>query len=162
MAVRELPASAEGDGGRAVLSLPDAAALAEAGVSAVLVPGASYSLRSPQAPGPSLWDAGCTAALATDCNPGTSPVLSMPEAVALGCALYGLSPAHALTAATINAAWVLGLHRRLGSLEAGKRADFVVLDAPEFRAVPYRPGHNPVAAVYVGGVRVDHPTPAAG
>jgi imidazolonepropionase len=75
----------------------------------------------------------------------------MPEAVALGCATYGLAPLEALVAATANAAWVLGLHQRLGSLEPGKRADFVVLDADEFRRVPYRPGHNPVVAVFVGG-----------
>jgi two-component system, OmpR family, phosphate regulon response regulator PhoB len=67
-------------------------------------------------------------ALATDCNPGTSPVLSMPEAVALGCAVYGLAPLEALAAATANPAWVLGLDDRLGSLEPGKRADLVVLD----------------------------------
>jgi imidazolonepropionase len=94
---------------------------------------------------------GAPLALATDCNPGTSPVLSMPEAIALGCSMYGLAPLEALAAATANPAWVLGLHDGVGSLEPGKRADFVVLDTEEFRRVPYRPGHNPVVATFVGG-----------
>src|SRR5918996_6585824 len=75
----------------------------------------------------------------------------MPEAVALGCAMYGLAPLEALVAATANAAWVLGLHDRIGSLEPGKRADFVVLDTDEFRRVPYRPGHNPGGAAFLEG-----------
>jgi imidazolonepropionase len=89
--------------------------------------------------------------VATDFNPGTSPVLSMPEAVAMACARYGLAPLQALLAATANAAWVLGLHEALGSLAPGRRADLVVLDGPDFRRVPYRLGHNPVVEVVVGG-----------
>jgi imidazolonepropionase len=98
-----------------------------------------------------LLDAGAAVAIASDFNPGTSPTLSMPEVIALGCTLYGLPPLGALTAATVNPAWVLGLSDRLGSLEPGKRADFVVLDSDEFRMVPYRPGHNPVRATFVAG-----------
>ena len=93
-------------------------------------------------------------ALATDLNPGTSPTASMAHVIATAAALYRIPAGHALTAATINAAWVLGLDAEAGSLEAGKRADLVVLDAPEFAMVPYRPGHHPVAAVYVAGERV--------
>jgi imidazolonepropionase len=78
----------------------------------------------------------------------------MPEALALACSLYGMAPLPALVAATLNPAWVLGLHRDLGSLEPGKRADVVILDAPEFRMVPYRPGRNPVRSVYVNGEAV--------
>ena len=71
--------------------------------------------------------------------------------IAVGCTLYGLPPLGALTAATVNPAWVLGLSDRLGTLDPGKRADFVVLDADEFRMVPYRPGHNPVRATFMSG-----------
>jgi len=79
----------------------------------------------------------------------------MPEAIAIGCALYGLSPHEALTAATANAAWVLGLEGRTGTLEVGKRADLVVLEGEGFRRVPYRPGHDPVVRAYAGGRRID-------
>jgi imidazolonepropionase len=95
--------------------------------------------------------AGAAVALATDFNPGTSPVLSLPEAIAMACTLYEIPPAAALIAATLNSAWVLGLADRLGTLEPGKRADFLVLDGEDFVQVPYRPGHNPVRAAFVGG-----------
>jgi len=126
--------------------------------AAVLLPASTLLLGAKRPPVAALAEAGAAFALATDCNPGTSAVASMPEAIALGCALYRLSPLAALTAATANAAWVLGLQDRLGSLEPGKRADFLVLDAPEFRMVPYRPGHNPVAEVWLAGRRY---TPAS-
>ena len=90
-------------------------------------------------------------AIASDFNPGTSPVLSMPEVVAMACVLYGLSPVEALAAATANPAWVLGLSDRLGTLERGKRADIVVLEGEDLTMVPYRPGHHPVLGTYVGG-----------
>jgi imidazolonepropionase len=126
-------------------------ALSGAGTVGVLLPASTLMLGARPPPTDRLARGG-SLALATDCNPGTSPVLSMPETVALGCALYGLSPLDALVAATANPAWVLRLDDRLGSLEPGKRADFVILDADEFRRVPYRPGHNPVIATFVGGV----------
>src|ERR687892_1274227 len=125
-------------------------ALIGGGTVAVLLPTSTLLLRA-QPPPVDRLARGAALALATDCNPGTSPVASMPEAVALGCAMYGLAPLEALVAATANAAWVLGLHDRIGSLEPGKRADFVVLDTDEFRRVPYRPGHNPVVAAFLGG-----------
>jgi len=124
------------------------------GTVAVLLPASSLMLRAAPPPVGDLVAAGAALALSTDFNPGTSPVCSMPEVVALGCSLYGLSTGVALAATTINPAWVLGMHDRLGSLEPGKRADFVVLDAEDFVAVPYRPGHNPVARAYIGGVAV--------
>jgi imidazolonepropionase len=105
-----------------------------------------------------LREEGAAFTLATDFNPGTSPVLSMPEAIAIGCSLYGLSPLEALVASTVNAAWVLGIHDRHGWLGTGSRADFVVLDAPEPRMVPYRPGHNPVVATFIGGQDVGRPS----
>jgi imidazolonepropionase len=134
---------------------PEAArALATGGTVGVLLPASTLMLGTPSPPIDELGRAEAPLAVATDFNPGTSPVLSMPEAVALACAHYRLAPLQALLAATANAAWVLGLHEALGSLAPGRRADLIVLDGPEFRMVPYRPGHNPVVEVVVGGEAV--------
>jgi imidazolonepropionase len=119
--------------------------------AAVLLAASTFMLRATTPPARDMIDAGAPVALATDFNPGTSPVLSIPEVIAMACVLYGLSPSEALTAATANAAWVLGLSDRLGTLEPGKRADFIVLEGEELAMVPYRPDHNPVTATYVGG-----------
>jgi imidazolonepropionase len=126
-------------------------ALGGSSTAAVLLPTSTLLLAADPAPAGPLREAGAILALATDLNPGTSPVLSMPEAIAVGCALYRLSPLEALAAATANAAYVLGLEDRVGSLAPGRRADFVVLDAEDVRAIPYRPGHNPVIQTFVGG-----------
>lgn len=126
-------------------------ALGRASTCAGLLPTSTLMLAAPPPPVPALREAGAAFSLGTDFNPGTSPVLSMPEAIAAACSLYRLTPAEALVAATANAAWVLGLHERHGWLGPGSRADFVILDAPTIRMVPYRPGHNPVAATYIGG-----------
>jgi imidazolonepropionase len=119
--------------------------------AAVLLPASTLMLRAAPPPVAELRAAGAALTIATDLNPGTSPVCSMPEAIAIGCSLYGLAPLEALAAATANPAWVLGLHDRLGRLAPGLRADVVLLDAPSFAHVPYRPGHDPVAAVWIGG-----------
>jgi imidazolonepropionase len=121
---------------------------------AVLLPTSTLFLRSAPPDAPALVAAGAAIAIATDCNPGTSPVVSMPEAIAVASSLYGLAPMEALAAATVNPAWVLGLEATHGTLTVGKRADLVVLDGDGFRQVPYRPGHNPVLHTYVGGRRV--------
>ena len=125
--------------------------LAKGTTAAVLLPASTFFLRAATPPVRALRDAGAVLAIATDLNPGTSPVCSMPEAIAMACTLYGLAPLEALPAATANAAWVLGLHERLGTLEVGKRADFLLLEEPGFAQVPYRPGHDPVVATFVGG-----------
>jgi imidazolonepropionase len=119
--------------------------------AAVLLPASTFFLRAAPAPAGALVDAGAAIALATDCNPGTSPVSSMPEAIAMGCTLYGLEPLVALTAATANPAWILGLDRQLGTLETGRRADFLLLDEASFAHVPYRPGHDPVVTSFLAG-----------
>jgi len=119
----------------------DADALAEAGVAAVLVPGASYNLRSPQAPGPMLWDAGCTVALATDCNPGTSYFESMALVISLAVVQMGLTTQQAIWSATRGGALSLGLGDR-GLIEVGSVGDLVVLDAPSPAHIPYRPATN--------------------
>ena len=118
---------------------------------ATLLPASTFVLRAQPPPARALIEAGGAMGVATDFNPGTSPVLSMPEVVAMACTLYGLTPLEALSAATVNPAWVLGLHDRAGTLEPGKRADFVVLDAPGLAMVPYRPGHNPVVQTRIAG-----------
>jgi imidazolonepropionase len=134
---------------------PDAGdALARAGTAAVLLPASTLMLRAQPPPVAALAGAGAALAVATDFNPGTSPVLSMPLAIALACSLYGISPVTALVAAAANPAWVLGLHDRLGTLEPGKRADFLILGGTDVRMIAYRPGHNPVLDVFVGGERI--------
>jgi imidazolonepropionase len=130
----------------------DAAALAEAAVTAVLVPGASYTLRSQQAPGVMLAKAGCTVALATDCNPGTSYFESIAPIISLAVVQMGLSVAHAIEAATLGGAVSLGLDDR-GKLVPGARADLVVLDAPSASHIAYRPGTNLVRQVVKDGTR---------
>lgn len=131
----------------------DAAALAAADVAAVLVPGASYTLRSPQAPGPMLLDAGCLVALATDCNPGTSYFESMAPIISLAVVQMGLTVAQALEAATLGGARSLGFRDR-GYIASGARADLVLLDAPSAAHVPYRPGANLARQTFISGQRV--------
>lgn len=129
-------------------------ALAEAETAAVLLPGSTLFLRADPPPVSDLMEAGAAVTLATDFNPGTSPCLSMPEVISVAASLYRIPPLAAIGAATLNPAWVLGLHEELGSLEVGKRADFVVLDSPDVAMIPYRPGHNPVAETWIAGERV--------
>ena len=118
---------------------------------AVLLPASSFFLGAGRPPVKALRTRGAALAVATDFNPGTSPICSMPEAIAMAATVYGMAPLEALTAATANPAWVLGLQDRIGTLEAGKRADFLILEEPAFAQVPYRPGHNPVWATFIAG-----------
>lgn len=128
----------------------DAAAMAGAGTVAGLVPGASFQLRGPQAPGPMLWEAGVTVALATDCNPGTSYIESMPFVVALAVTQMGLTVEQAVWAATRGGALSLGMDDR-GRLAPGDRADLIVLDAPSVTHLAYRPATPLVSMVVTGG-----------
>ena len=128
----------------------DVAPLAASECAAVLLPGAELMNAEHTAPARALADAGAIAVLATDFNPGTSPIASLPLIIGLAVRRYGWSVREALLAATLNAAWVLGWSGELGSLEPGKRADVLLLDGPA-EHVPYRFGHNPVAAVLVAG-----------
>lgn len=106
-------------------------ALAAAPCAATLLPAASFYLRLPRfAPARALVEAGAPVALATDANPGGGLSPSMPFAMTVACFAMGLSLEEALAAATLNAAWSLDVHRERGSLEAGKRADLVVLRSP--------------------------------
>jgi imidazolonepropionase len=126
-------------------------ALAAGGTVAGLLPASTFFLRARPAPARALREAGVPIGLASDANPGTSPVVSMPEVIALAAGVYEVPPLEALTAVTLNPAWVLGLSDRLGTLEPGKRADIVLLEDASFAHVPYRPGHDPVVATIVGG-----------
>jgi imidazolonepropionase len=128
-------------------------AVAGSDTVAVLLPTSTLFLRGRPPPAADLMAAGAPVCLATDFNPGTSPCLSMPEVISVAASLYGLPWETSVAAATLNAAWVLGLHDRLGSLDPGKRADFVILDTDDPSMIPYRPGHNPVSEVWIGGER---------
>jgi imidazolonepropionase len=104
-----------------------AEAMAEAGTVAVLLPGAFYALQETRRPPVQmLRDCGVRIAVATDCNPGTSPLLSPTLAMNMACTLFGLTPAEALAGMTINAAHALGLDKDIGSIAPGKAADLAV------------------------------------
>jgi imidazolonepropionase len=126
-------------------------ALAGAETAAVLLPTSTLFIRAEPPPVQDLIEAGAALALATDFNPGTSPCLSMPEVISIAASLYRMPTLAAISAATINPAWVLGLDEKLGSLEPGKWADFVVLDSNDLSMIPYRPGHNPVVETWIAG-----------
>lgn len=131
----------------------DVAALADAGVVATLLPGAEFATRSPYPDARRLLDAGVTVALATDCNPGSSYTSSMPFCVALAVREMGMTPLEAVRAATRGGAAAL---RRddVGTLRPGARADLVVLEAPSYVHLAYRPGVPLVAQVWRAGARV--------
>ena len=129
------------------------AALASEGTVAVVLPTASLSLRSDPAPVRRLIDAGVRVAVATDCNPGTSNVTSMPFVVAMSVLHAGMTPDEAVWASTRGGALALDLEDR-GIVREGARADLVVLDAPDPVHLAYRPDADLVSAVYVGGRQV--------
>jgi imidazolonepropionase len=131
------------------------AALKSANVQPVLLPGSVYALGSARYPAArEMIDAGLAVVLATDFNPGSSPTPSMPMVLSLASTHMRMTPAEGITAATVNAAHSLGLGGEVGSLEAGKRADFVVHDCADYREVAYFFGVEHAAAVYVGGREV--------
>ena len=131
----------------------DLLAMAGAGVVATLLPGASLVLGGPPPPGRRALDAGCTVAIATDCNPGTSYSESMPLMCSLAVADAGLTPAEALVAATAGGAMALSLDDR-GTLRPEMRADFVVLSTDQWIDVAYHLGGDVVARVFKGGREV--------
>jgi imidazolonepropionase len=131
----------------------DAGLLAAAGTVAVLLPGAFYTLRERQCPPVAAFrSAGVRMAVATDCNPGSSPLTSLLLAMNMACTLFGLTPGEALLGATAHAARALGLPDR-GRVAPGLRADLAVWDVAEPVELAYRMGFNPLAARYFGGKR---------
>lgn len=128
----------------------EVSAIAASDSVATLLPGVTLHLGIGAAPGRALVDAGAAVAVATDLNPGSSPLFSTQMAMALAVRLNGLSPAEALTAATVNAAAALGLADR-GAIVPGARADLVALKDRDWRAAPYTFGASPVGRVWIGG-----------
>ena len=128
-------------------------ALAGSGAVAVLLPGAYYFLRETQAPPVALLrQHGVSMAVATDCNPGTSPLCSPLLAMNMACTLFRLTPAEALAGFTREAARALGLHDR-GTLQVGQRADFALWRVAAPAELAYAIGHNRCAGVVRGGIR---------
>jgi imidazolonepropionase len=130
-------------------------ALQSAGVQPVLLPGSVYALGSTRYPAArEMIQAGLAVVLATDFNPGSSPTPSMPMILSLACTQMKMTPAEAITASTINAAYSLGLGNEIGSLESGKQADFVIHDCADYREIAYFFGAPAVQAVYIAGLPV--------
>lgn len=121
----------------------DIRALARSKTVATLLPGCDFHLGLKQyAPARELIDAGAIVALATDYNPGTSPTVSMPMILSLACTQLRMTPAEAITSATINSAYSLGRHKQIGSLEVGKLADISIFEVDDYREIPYYFGVN--------------------
>jgi imidazolonepropionase len=121
----------------------DIQALGKSETVATLLPGCDFHLGLEQyAPARALIDAGAIVSLATDYNPGTSPTLSMPMILSLACTQLRMTPAEAIAAATINAAYALRRGESIGSLEVGKQADFAVFEVADYREIPYYFGVN--------------------
>jgi imidazolonepropionase len=133
----------------------DVSQLAQHETVATLVPGANYFLGLREYPNARrLIDAGVAVALATDYNPGTSPTVSMAMAMSLACTHMKMSPAEAISAATINGAWALRLAERKGSIEPGKDADLAVFAVEDYREIPYWFGANHCAITVLNGAIV--------
>ncbi len=128
------------------------AALKSADVQPVLLPGSVYALGSTSYPrAREMIDAGLALVIATDFNPGSSPTVSMPMILSLACTQMKMSPAEAITASTVNAAYSLDRGDKIGSLEPGKRANLSILDCEDYRELAYWFGFSQVHSVYVRG-----------
>ena len=128
------------------------AALKKANVQPVLLPGSVYALGSSRYPrAREMIEAGLAVVLATDFNPGSSPTPSMPMVLSLACTHMKMSPAEAITASTVNAAYSLNRGDSIGSLEPGKIANFVIFDCEDYRELPYWFGMPQTHSVYMRG-----------
>ncbi len=127
-------------------------ALCRGGVTAVLLPATSFSLgQGHYAPARTMMQMEIPVALATDCNPGSSMCESMPLVISLACLELGLTPAEAVTAATVNAAHAVGLGEDRGRIAPGLRADLQVLDAPSYVSLAYHLGVSHVRQLFKDG-----------
>jgi len=129
-------------------------AMADAGVVATLLPATAYSLRKPYARARFMIENNLAVALATDCNPGSSYTESMPFVIGLAIVNMQLTPEEALTGATLNAAYAIDMADKVGSLDVGKQADFLVLDGESPAILAYHAGVSPVVEVYKRGKQV--------
>jgi len=129
-------------------------AMASAGTLAVLLPATAYSLGKPFARGRDMINLGVPVALATDCNPGSCFCESVPFVFGLAVMGMHLSPEEALVATTLNAAYAVGMAASCGSLEPGKKADFLILEGETPAILAYHAGVSPVKAVYKSSERV--------
>jgi imidazolonepropionase len=127
-------------------------AMADAGTVAVLLPGVSFFLQHPYAPARAILDAGIPVAIASDFNPGSCMSYDMPMMMTIACTQMKISPEEAIVASTLNAAAAINLSGVIGSIETGKKADFVLLDIPDYRNLPYHFGENHVEKVVKNGV----------
>jgi imidazolonepropionase len=128
------------------------AALKKANVQPVLLPGSVYALGSSRYPrAREMIEAGLAIVLATDFNPGSSPTPSMPMVLSLACTQMKMSPAEAITASAVNAAYSVNRGDRIGSLEPGKLANFVIFDCEDYRELTYWFGISQTRSVYVRG-----------
>ena len=129
-------------------------ALKKANVQPVLLPGSVYALGSSRYPrAREMIESGLSVVLATDFNPGSSPTPSMPMVLSLACTQMKMSPAEAITASTVNAAHSLNRADKIGSLEPGKLANFVIFECEDYRELAYWFGMPQTHAVYVRGAR---------
>jgi imidazolonepropionase len=136
----------------------DVEQLARSSTIGTLVPGANYFLGLKYPPARKLIDAGVAIALATDFNPGSSPIASIPFILSLACTQMKMSPAEAISAATINAAYALQLEQTKGSIEAGKDADIAMFNVRDYREIPYWIAANRCELVIAGGTQIESRT----
>jgi imidazolonepropionase len=135
-----------------VTGTQDRQLLAGSGTVGVALPAVNLNLGSTCfADARSLIDTGGALALATDFNPGSAPCPSLPLVMALACRYQRLSPAEALTAVTLNAAYAISLGERIGSIEPGKQADLLILDSSDYRQLAFQLGGNGVKTVVKKG-----------
>lgn len=125
--------------------------MAEAGTIAVLLPGTAFFLRAPYARGRLMIDEGVPVAISTDFNPGSSPTMSLPFIMNLACMHMGMTLEEVLTATTINAAYALNRGEQIGSLEANKKADVLILDVANYKQLQYFYGMNHTHTVIKNG-----------
>jgi len=141
--------AAPSDGG--ITAMAEAAADGRPVVATLLPATTWFLMKDHHAPARRFIERGIPVAIGTDFNPGTSPTASMPLAMTVACLSLGLTPDEALVAATINAAYAIGLGEEIGSLEGGKAADFVIWNVPTSRQIPYWPAADLVRTVVKRG-----------
>lgn len=129
--------------------------LAASETVATVLPGVSFNLNHGYAPARMLIDRGAGVAIASDFNPGSCMSYSMPLMMTIACTQMGMTPEEAITACTLNGAAALGMSDTVGSIEAGKRADMIVLDIPEYRHLAYHFGTNHVLHTIKNGILLE-------